>query len=83
MLLRRAYDILIKELLDIDKNILLQIAIKTINDTISPNELILTLLVWGVYLKINRDLVLVLLVKKRNAIYRYTKIELEKMKTKR
>jgi hypothetical protein len=83
MLLRRAYDILIKELLDIDKNILLQIAIKTINDTTSPNELILTLLVWGVYLKINRDLVLVLLVKKRNAIYRYTKIELEKMKTKR
>jgi hypothetical protein len=45
MLLRRAYNILIEELLDIDKNILLQIVIKTINDTASLNGLIQILLV--------------------------------------
>jgi hypothetical protein len=69
MLLQQAYDIFIKELLDINKNILFQIIIKTINNIISPNRLIPTLLVWGVYLKINRDLVLVLLVEKKNIIY--------------
>jgi hypothetical protein len=83
VLLQRAYDILIKELPDTDKNILFQITIKKINNTTSPNGLTLTLLVWGVYPKINRDSVLALLVKKKNIIYRYTKIELEKIKTKR
>jgi hypothetical protein len=83
MLLRRAYNILIKELLDTDRNILLQIAIKAINNTAGPNGLILTLLVWGVYPKISRDLALALLVKKRNTIYQYTKIKLEKIRAKR
>jgi hypothetical protein len=45
MLLQRAYDIFIKELLDINKDILFQIIIKIINDTTSLNGLILTLLV--------------------------------------
>jgi hypothetical protein len=80
--LQRAYDILIEELLDINKDILLQITIKIINNTTSSNGLIPTLLVWGIYLKINRDLVLVLLVEKRNIIYRYTKVESEKIKAK-
>jgi hypothetical protein len=83
MLLWRAYNILIKELLDMDRNILLQIIIKTINNTTSLNGLILILLIWGIYLKINRDSALVLSIKKRNIIYQYTKIKLEKMKTKR
>jgi hypothetical protein len=82
VLLWRAYDILIKKLLDTNRNILFQITIKTINNTTSPNRLTLILLVWGIYPKINRDSVLVLLVKKKNIIYRYTKIELEKIKTK-
>jgi hypothetical protein len=83
MLLWRAYNILIKELLDMDRNILLQIIIKTINNTTSLNGLILILLIWGIYLKINRDSALVLSIKKRNIIYQYTKIKLEKIKTKR
>jgi hypothetical protein len=83
VLLRRTYDILIKELLDINKNILLQITIKTINNTASPNGLILILLVWGVYPKISRDSAPVLSIEKKNAIYRYAKIELERIKTKR
>jgi hypothetical protein len=52
-----------------DRDILFQIIIKAINDTVSPNGLILTLLVWGVYLKINRDSALVLSVEKRNIAY--------------
>jgi hypothetical protein len=66
-----------------DKNILLQITIKTINNTTSSNGLILILLVWGIYPKINRDSALVLLVKKKNIIYQYTKIELERINIKR
>jgi hypothetical protein len=69
VLLQRAYDIFIEELLDMDRDILFQIIIKAINDTVSPNGLILTLLVWGVYLKINRDSALVLSVEKRNIAY--------------
>jgi hypothetical protein len=69
MLLQQAYNILIKKLLDINRNILLQIIIKTINNTTSLNGLILILLVWGVYPKINRDSVLVLLIKKINITY--------------
>jgi hypothetical protein len=45
MLLRRAYNILIEKLLDINRNILLQIVIKTINNITSLNGLIPTLLV--------------------------------------
>jgi hypothetical protein len=82
VLLRRAYDIFIKELLDINKNILLQIIIKIINNTTSLNRLIPILLVWGIYLKINRDSALALLVEKRNTIYRYIKTELERIRTK-
>jgi hypothetical protein len=82
-LLQQAYDILIKELLDTDRNILFQIIIKTVNNTAGPNGLTLTLLVWGIYLKISRDSVLVLLVEKKNIIYRYTKVELEKIRAKR
>jgi hypothetical protein len=45
MLLQQAYDILIEELLDTDRDILFQIVIKTVNNTTGPNGLILTLLV--------------------------------------
>jgi hypothetical protein len=83
MLLQQAYNILIKELLDTNKDILLQITIKIINNTTSPNRLTPTLLIWGIYLKISQDSVLVLLVEKRNATYWYIKIKLERIKTKR
>jgi hypothetical protein len=83
VLLRQAYDILIEELLDTDRNILFQIAIKVVNNITGLNGLTPTLLVWGVYLKMNRDLALMLLVEKRNTAYRYTKAELERIRTKR
>ena len=47
--LHRIYHIIITELLDIGKDIALQIAFKAINDSIGPNSLIPTLLVFGAY----------------------------------
>jgi len=46
------YHIIIAELLDIGKDIALQIAFKAINDSIGPNGLIPTLLVFRAYLYI-------------------------------
>jgi len=50
--LRRIYYIITAELLDISKDIALQIAFKAINDSAGPNGLIPTLLVFGAYLYI-------------------------------
>jgi len=50
--LRRIYHIIIIKLLDINKDIALQMAFKAINDSIGPNGLIPTLLVFGAYLYI-------------------------------
>ncbi len=46
------YHIIIVELLDISKDIALQMAFKVINDFIGPNSLTPTLLVFGAYLYI-------------------------------
>lgn len=50
--LRRIYYIIIAELLDISKDIALQMAFKAINDSVGPDGLIPTLLVFGAYLYI-------------------------------
>jgi len=49
--LRRAYNVLREELKNarIDKDIMLQMAVKAVNDTAGPNGLIPTLLVFGAY----------------------------------
>jgi hypothetical protein len=50
VLLKRAYNILLKELLDLSKEEKLQITIKAINDIISPNNIIFTLFIfWSVF----------------------------------
>jgi len=48
----RLYEIICKKLKDenIDKEMKLQMAIKAVNDTASPNSLVPTLLVFGTYL---------------------------------
>ena len=48
--LRRIYCIITTELPDISKDMALQIAFKAINDSVGPNGLIPTLLVFGAYL---------------------------------
>jgi hypothetical protein len=50
--LRRIYRIITIELLDISKDIALQMAFKAINDSAGPNSLIPTLLVFGAYPRI-------------------------------
>jgi hypothetical protein len=50
--LYRIYHIIIAELLNINKDMALQIAFKAINDFIDPNSLIFTLLVFRAYLYI-------------------------------
>ena len=51
--LRRAYSIITKELPNLAKDTALQIAFKAINDTVGPNSLVPTLLVFGAYLRIS------------------------------
>ena len=50
--LYRIYHIIITELLDISKDMALQMAFKAINDSVGPNSLTPTLLVFGAYLYI-------------------------------
>jgi dimeric dUTPase (all-alpha-NTP-PPase superfamily) len=51
-LIRRACLIIINEIYNINKNIVLQIAFKAINDFIRLNSLILILLIYSAYLQI-------------------------------
>jgi hypothetical protein len=53
-LLRRLYEILRDELQNekLDKEVILQMAVKAINDIVRPDGLVLTLLVFGLYLRI-------------------------------
>jgi hypothetical protein len=53
-LIRWAYTIITTKILDISKDIALQIAFKAINDTIRPDSLILTLLVYSAYPRITK-----------------------------
>ena len=47
--IRRAYQIIATELPDLDKNMALQMAFKAINDSVGPDGLVPTLLVFGAY----------------------------------
>jgi hypothetical protein len=47
--LRRVYQIIVVELPGIDRDAALQMAFKALNDTMGPNRLVPTLLVFGAY----------------------------------
>ena len=49
MLLRRIYKIISLELEDVSKELTLQMAVKAINNSASPDRLVPTLLVFGAY----------------------------------
>jgi hypothetical protein len=53
-LIRRAYSIIINKILDISKDIALQMAFKAINNIARPDSIILTLLVYGAYPQITK-----------------------------
>jgi hypothetical protein len=50
-LIQCAYQIIVSEIPELDKNIALQMAFKVINDSAGPDGLVLTLLVFGGYLR--------------------------------
>jgi hypothetical protein len=53
-LICRAHSIIINKILNISKDIALQIAFKAINNIARPNSIILTLLVYSAYLQITK-----------------------------
>jgi len=53
--LRRAYDIIRKELPRLPKQFALQTAMKAVNDTAGPEGIVPTLLVFGAYPRISID----------------------------
>src|ERR1700721_4346368 len=53
--LRRAYDILCNELSTTSKEVILQMAIKAVNDSTGPNGIVPTLLVFGAYPRMTKD----------------------------
>jgi hypothetical protein len=84
-LLRRAYEILKAELKDkhINKEMILQMAVKAVNNSARLDEIVLTLLVFGSYLRITEiDVSLLIIVKRAEAIRAVTK-EVRRLYTKR
>jgi hypothetical protein len=54
-LIRRAYSIIIiTKILDISKDMALQMAFKAINNIVGPNSIILTLLIYNAYSQITK-----------------------------
>lgn len=53
--LKRAFDIVTKEMPEVDKEGRLQMAVKAVNDTAGPNGLIPTLLVFGAFPRMSRE----------------------------
>jgi hypothetical protein len=75
------YHIIIAELLDINKDIALQMAFKAINDFTGPNSLIPTLLVFKAYLYIIKSDIPNPIVIKRAAALKKAIKEVKKLKT--
>jgi len=67
--LRKVYQIFKDELSDISNEAILQMAVKIINDSARPDDIILYLLVFRVYLRISsKDLLLSIIIKRVKAI---------------
>jgi hypothetical protein len=82
--LRRAYKIIYNELRDTKTSteISLQIAIKTINDSVGPDGIIPTLLVFGAYPRMTNNSVLSLTITKRAKTIRKASNEIRRYYTK-
>jgi len=81
--LRRAYDILRSELPYSSPELCLSLAVKVINDTADPNDLILTLLIFGTYPRISIASLLSPDIIVRAAVVRKAMKELNDMRVKR
>jgi hypothetical protein len=73
-LLQQAYKILSSELPSANKEAILQITVKAVNDSAEPDGIVPTLLVFGAYSCITRDsLLLPFIIKQAKAIYKAIK----------
>jgi hypothetical protein len=81
-LIRRAYTIITEEIKNIDRNIILQMAFKIINNMAGSNGLILIFLVYGAYLRIIKYNSSTPIIAQRAAAIKKTITELRKIKTK-
>lgn len=66
--LRRAYEVIITEELDLNKTSGLQMTIKAINDTADSDELVLTLLIYDVYSRMTRNDAFISIIALRAAV---------------
>jgi hypothetical protein len=82
-LIRRAYQIITAELPEIGKEMALQMAVKTINDTAGPNGLIPTLLVYGAFPRMSELDGPAASVTQRAAAIRKATAEITKLRAKR
>jgi hypothetical protein len=77
--LRRAYNIISAELgASVDRDVILQIAIKAINNTISPDRIVSTVLVFGAYPRMTIDSPLSALTTRRAKAIRKAMINLRR-----
>jgi hypothetical protein len=82
-LLRRAYQIIMTEIPDIDKEIGLQMAFKAINDSAGPEGLVPTLLVFGAYPRMVESDALSPTVIQRAAVIKKAIAEIQKLQAER
>jgi hypothetical protein len=83
-ILQCAYDIILEELKGsgLNKDIVLQIAVKAVNDLASLDRLVLTLLVFGAYLRLSKLDPLALLVTQRATAIKKAISEVTKLRAK-
>ena len=80
--IRYAYLIIITEIQDIDKDIVLQIAFKAINDTTGPDGLVFTLLVYSTLPRIVEYNTLLPTITQHSAALKKAIIEIQKLRAK-
>ncbi len=80
--LRRAYQMIIENL-DVDKNIVLQMIVKAINDTVDSDELMLILLIFEIYFRMHFMNSSISLIIQRVMIIEKAMIEIRKFRVER
>ena len=81
--IRRAYFIIITKLHGINKDIALQMSFKAINDSVGPDGIVPTLLVYGAYPRMVKSDPLSLTVLQRATIVKKAMTEIRKLQAKR
>jgi hypothetical protein len=81
--LYRVYEILNIKLLLTSKEVILQIVVKTVNDSVGPDNIVPTLFVFSAYLRITKESLLLLLVTKRAQVIHKAIKEIRRLYIKR